>query len=181
RAFGARREDGEGDRQGRRLMRVALIAGVLLLANSAAAQEKPEWAGVWEGRVGTYPVRLRIDADGGPARGAYGYLSSLEPIALTEEDSEGGWIEKSPDGEPSALWEFREQTGNELRGTWRQGQRSLPFDLAPLAWIAGEYSGPCSSDAFLAPRIAGGDVLGTPAELDGWRYTAQSYQPPAHF
>lgn len=162
-------------------MRAALVAGALLLANSAAAQEKPEWAGVWEGRVGTYPVRLCIDADGGPARGAYYYLSSLEPIAITEEDGEGGWIEKSPDGGPSALWEFREQTGKELRGTWRQGQRRLPFDLAPLAWIAGEYSGPCSSDAFLTPRIAGGDVLGTPAELDGWRYTAQSYQPPAHF
>ena len=162
-------------------MRAGFLLPALLLAAPAAAQETPEWAGVWDGRVGTYPVRLCIDAHGGPARGAYYYLSRLEPIAITEEDGEGGWIEKTPDGEASALWEFVEQTGEELRGTWRQGRRSLPFALAPLAWTAGEYSGPCSSDAFLGPRIAGGEVLEEAAGLDGWRYTAQTYRPPAHF
>jgi len=162
-------------------MRAALILPALLFAAPSAAQERPEWAGVWEGRVGSYPVRLCIDAYGGPARGAYYYLSRLDPIAITEEDGEGGWIEKTPEGEYSALWEFVEQTGRELRGTWRQGRRSLPFNLAPLTWTAGEYSGPCSSDAFLGPRIAGGEVLEEPTELDGWRYTAQSYRPPPHF
>lgn len=162
-------------------MRVAPAILALFLAAPAAAQHKPDWAGVWDGRIGTYPVRLCIDAEGGPASGAYYYRSQLEPIAITEEDGEGGWIEKSADDQPSALWEFAEQTGDRLRGTWRQGRRNLPFDLSPVAWTAGEYSGPCSSDAFLTPRIAGGEVVSEPAELDGWRYTAQSYHPPKHF
>ena len=154
----------------------------LLMAAPAAAQETPEWAGVWDGRVGSYPVRLCIDGWGdGPARGAYYYLSQLEPIALSEEDGEGGWIERAPDGEQQARWEFAEQTGERLRGIWRQGRRGLPFDLKPVAWDAGEYGGPCGSDAFLGPRMAGGEVLSAPAELAGWRYTAQTYRPPAHF
>lgn len=162
-------------------MRALLALSALLLAAPIAAQDKPEWAGVWDGRVGTYPVRLCIDAEGGPANGAYYYLSQLEPVAITEEDGEGGWIEKAAGGDPSALWEFVEQTGDRLRGTWRQGRRSLPFDLKPMAWAAGEYSGPCSSDAFLDPRIGGGEIVPEPAELDGWRYTTQSYRPPEHF
>lgn len=163
------------------MTRAALLLSALLAAAPVAAQESPEWAGVWEGRVGTHPVRLCIDSHGGPARGGYYYLSRLEPIPITEEDGEGGWIERTPEGEPSALWEFVEQTGQELRGTWRQGSRSLRFELTPLAWTAPEYAGPCSSDAFLGPRIAGGEVLTRPAELNGWRFTEQTYHPPAHF
>ena len=96
--------------------RACIVLGLLFMTLSmpAAAQESPAWAGVWEGRVGTYPVRLCIDSHGGPARGAYYYLSRLEPIPITEEDGEGGWIERMPEGEPSALWEFIEQNGE----TW---------------------------------------------------------------
>lgn len=163
-------------------MRRVLAAALAMLAVPAAAQDAPEWVGVWEGRVGTYPVRLCIDQWGQqPARGAYYYLSRLEPIALSEEDGEGGWIERAEDGEPQALWQFVEQTVERLRGTWRQGRRSLPFDLKPVAWTSIDEGGSCGSDAFLAPRVAGGQLLSAPAELDGWRYTAQSYRPPAHF
>jgi hypothetical protein len=127
-------------------------------------------------------VRLCIDSWGDqPARGAYYYLSQLEPIALSEEDGEGGWIERAPDGEQQALWEFAEQTGERLRGTWRQGRRSLPFELTPAAWTSPDEDGPCGSDSFLAPRVAGGEVLSAPAELEGWRYTALTYRAPAHF
>jgi hypothetical protein len=163
-------------------MRRWLPAVLALLAAPAAAQDTPAWVGVWEGRVGTYPVRLCIDSWGDqPARGAYYYLSQLEPIALSEEDGEGGWIERAPDGEQQALWEFAEQSGTRLRGTWRQGRRRLPFDLKPAAWTSADEGGPCGSDAFLGPRIAGGEVLSAPAELAAWRYTALTYRPPEHF
>ncbi len=163
-------------------MRCWVAAVLALLAAPAAAQEAPVWVGVWEGRVGTYPVRLCIDTWGDqPARGAYYYLSQLEPIALSEEDGEGGWIERAPDGEQQALWEFAQQDGERLRGTWRQGRRRLPFDLRPLAWISADDGEPCGSEAFLGPRIAGGQVMSEPAELKGWRYTVQTYRPPAHF
>jgi hypothetical protein len=163
-------------------MRGLALLAALLLAVPASAQDSPAWVGVWGGKVGTSPVRLCIDAWGdGPARGGYYYLSRLEPIPLTDEDGEGGWIERAPDGEQQALWEFAQQDGERLRGTWRQGPRSLPFDLKPIAWTTADEDGPCGSDAFLGPRVAGGEVLSAPAELDGWRYTALTYRPPAHF
>jgi hypothetical protein len=163
-------------------MRRWLAALLALFAVPATAQDAPAWVGVWEGRVGTYPVRLCIDVWGDqPARGAYYYLSQFEPIAITEEGGEGGWIERAPDGEQQALWEFAQQDGRQLRGTWRQGRRRLPFELTPIAWITANEDGPCGSDRFLAPRAAGGEVLSKPAEFDGWRYTALTYRPPAHF
>jgi hypothetical protein len=116
-----------------------------------------------------------------PARGAYYYLSRLEPIAISEQDGEGGWTERAPDGEQQALWEFAEQTGERLRGTWRQGRRSLPFELSPLGRSSTDETEPCASDDFLGPRIAGGEILAGPAELDGWRYTALTFRPPSHF
>lgn len=162
-------------------MRRWLSLLALLAATPAAAQDAPAWVGVWEGKVGTFPVRLCIDGSGdGPARGAYYYLSQLEPISLSEEDGEGGWIEHGS-SDPDALWAFAEQTGTRLRGTWRRGSRSLPFDLTPVAWTEGEWGGSCSSAAFLEPRLGRGRVVSEPAELAGWRYTRQSYQPAAHF
>src|SRR5687768_12550730 len=116
-------------------MRRLLPALTVLAAAPLSAQETPLWVGVWEGRIGVYPVNLCIDAWGeGPARGSYYYLSQLEPIALTEQDGEGGWIEIAPGGDAGALWEFAEQTGERLRGTWRQGRNSLPFELEPVPW-----------------------------------------------
>ena len=77
-----------------------LAALLALLATPAAAQDAPAWAGAWEGRVGTFPVRLCIDSWGDqPARGAYYYLSQLEPIALSEEDGEGGELGLGGDGD----------------------------------------------------------------------------------
>jgi hypothetical protein len=154
----------------------------LLFAVPAVAQDRPEWVGVWDGRVGNLPVRLCIDAwAGSPARGSYYYLSQLEPISLTDYDSEGGWTEQAAGSDATAEWDFAERSAKALRGTWRQGRRSLPFALTPLAWSEGDWGGPCSSAAFLAPRVGGGTVLSSQAELAGWRYTTKKYRPAARF
>jgi hypothetical protein len=155
------------------------LLGALLLAAPAAAQDKPAWVGVWQGKVGKYPVRLCIEGDDIPGRGSYYYLSRLEPISLSEEDGEGGWIERA--AETEARWEFAEQTGQRLKGTWRQGKRSLPFDLKPIAWTKGDWGGPCSAAAFVEPLMAGGSVAEKPAEFEGQSYAEQSYVPPKHF
>jgi len=163
-------------------MRRWLATLLALLAAPAAAQETPAWVGVWEGKVGSYPVRLCIDVRGDrPARGSYYYLSQLEPIALTEEDGEGGWIELGAGWERQALWEFAEQSGERLRGAWRQGRRSLPFDLKPIAWAADAVDEPCTSAAFNQPRLGGGSIVSEEARLPGLTYTRHSYRPAAHF
>lgn len=158
-----------------------LLLAVLVLAAPAQAQDAPEWVGVWEGRVGNAPVRACLDgyADS-PGRGAYYYLSRLEPMALNEEDGEGGWIERAPGSETEALWEFAELSAARMRGTWRQGARSLAFDLRPVKWTEGEWGGPCSSDAFLGPRAGKAGATPEQAELAGWRYTRLTWNPPAH-
>lgn len=155
----------------------------LALAAPAAAQDKPAWVGVWEGRVGTSPVRLCIDVLGsdGRARGSYYYLSRLEPISLSDDDSEGGWTEQAAGSDETALWEFAEQTGARLRGTWRQDRRNLPFELAPVAWSEGEWGGPCSSATFLEPRVRSPEFATEPATLEGWSFTRHVFVPPAHF
>lgn len=162
-------------------MRRLLALALALVALPAAAQDQPEpeWAGVWEGRIATYPVRLCVYTYGdGRARGSYYYLSQLEPIQLGDEEGKGGWIERA--GEREAQWQFSELSAIHLRGTWSQGTRRLRFDLRPVAWTESEWGGPCSSAAFVEPLLAGGRVVEEPAAFEGWPYTEHSYLPPAH-
>jgi hypothetical protein len=110
------------------MRRLALLA--LLAAAPAQAQDRPEWAGLWEGRVGTFPVRMcldgaaQVDASG---RGSYYYLSRLEPIQLEELGGEYiEWVERAPGSDAEAKWEFDFLSATVARGTWRQGRRSWP-------------------------------------------------------
>ncbi len=152
------------------------------LAVPASAQDLPPWVGVWEGTIGSYPVGACFESFGeGPGRGAYYYLSRLETISLNEEDGEITWLESAAGSESEAFWQPA-MSATHIGGLWmQQGRRNLPIDLKPVAWAAGEWGGPCSSAAFLAPRLGGGDIVAEDAELDGWRYTRRSYRPPAHF
>lgn len=161
---------------------LAALAALPLAVPAAAQDDKPAWVGVWAGTVGRSPVRLCIDTWGdGNARGAYYYLSVLEPIALSDYDSEQGWTESAPDGGDTADWVFTEQSATALRGNWRRQRVVHPFALAPVAWTEGEWGGPCSSEAFLGPRLGGGSVVDEPAVHEGWRYTKRIYRPAPQF
>jgi hypothetical protein len=151
----------------------------------AQAQERPAWFGLWEGHVGRNQVRACFDSwDDSSGRGSYYYLRYLEPIALRQDAGER-WEEWVPGGEAGAEWHFSELSGTRLRGTWRQGARSLPFALAPVAWDADEAESPCASAAFLQPRLAGGRVV-TEAAASGplaprsFPLTRHVYRPPPH-
>lgn len=164
------------------MMRWFLALLALCATAPLRAQEGPEWAGVWEGRIGNLPVRACFDAwSDSPGRGSYYYLRYLEPISLSEEDGEGGWIERAPGAETEARWEFAELSATRMRGTWRQGGRNLPFSLDPVAWEDHDEQGPCGSEQFVGPRLQGGKVVHDSAEFEGLRYTKTSFQPPASF
>ena len=144
------------------MKRWALAWLAFLIAVPAAAQERPGWAGVWQGRIGTYPVRMCVDVWGdGLARGSYYYMSRLEPIALAEEDGEITWIEGAGT-DAEAFWQPSETTATRLRGIWMQG-------------------GPCSAPEFLAPRVKPAEFTTERGSLEGWQYTTRGYRPPAHF
>ena len=160
------------------------ILGLLAasIALPASAQDLPPWVGVWEGRIGTYPVRACLESFGeGPGRGSYYYLSRLETISLSEEEGEITWKESAAGSESDAFWQPSEMSAARVRGTWLQGNRKLPFDLTPVRWTKGEWEEPCASAEFLGPRLRGGEVVAEDAELDGWKYTRWTYRPPAHF
>jgi hypothetical protein len=54
------------------------------LALSAPVQAAPAWHGVWQGSVGTLPVRACLQERSETYRnGSYYYLSRLQPIALS--------------------------------------------------------------------------------------------------
>jgi hypothetical protein len=163
-------------------MRPLLAALALLAATPSAAQDTPEWAGVWEGRIGSYSVRACFDGFGdGPGRGSYYYLSQLEPISLSEEEGEITWIERAATGDAEAFWQPSEMTATRVRGIWMQGSRQLPIDLRPVRWTDGEWGGPCGSAAFLAPRVRPAQFASEDASLEGWTYTRRIFRPPAHF
>ncbi len=163
-------------------MRCLLLAPALLLAAPAVAQQAdPSWVGVWEGRVGRFPVRLCLDSwgDDVPGRGSYYYLSQLEPISLSDA-GDTMWIERAPGSDKEAEWFFEQVIGDAARGLWRQGSRELRFELKRVPWSEGDWGGACSSAAYIDPRLSGGDVAEKPATLDGWEYAEHSFKPPAH-
>jgi hypothetical protein len=155
----------------------------LLVATPAAAQDAaPAWAGVWQGRIGTYPVRVCLDSwgDDVPGRGSYYYLSQLEPISLTDA-GDGMWIERASGSDNEAEWFIEQITGKVMRGMWRQGARTLRFELNPLTWSEGDGGEACGSPEFLAPRLSTPRFRSDPAERDGLTYSRRTFIPPAHW
>ncbi len=155
-----------------------------LLATPAVAQDKPAWVGVWEGRIGSYPVRACFDTSGGGGwgRGSYYYRSRLEPLSLVEDEDGGRWTEHTQGSATGATWQFTEQSASRLRGTWRQGRRSLAFELTPVAWTEGEWGGPCGSEAYIAPRLQGlFEIRQRPGQLGDFAYEFHTLVPPEQF
>lgn len=165
-------------------MRRLLPALALLAAAPASAQETaPAWEGVWEGKVGRFPVRVCLNRWGEdvPGRGSYYYLSRLEPLSLADA-GDGMWIESAPNSESEAEWFIEQIAEGTMRGLWRQGERELRFELRPVAWEETEFEeGPCGSHAFIEPLIQGGETHYADAEFEGLRYVRTFYRPPASF
>lgn len=134
----------------------------------ASAQAAPAWHGVWQGTIGTLPVRACLQQRSETYRnGSYYYLSRLQPIPLSHED-DGGWSEENDSGR----WTVT-ANGQRLTGTWRGGGKALPIALARVA-AAGDED-PCGSDAFIAPRLRPIKITAKPARQDGFAYTEQVY------
>ncbi|MFC4254608.1 hypothetical protein GRI97_04170 [Altererythrobacter xixiisoli] len=148
-------------------------------AGPAAAQDQT--GKVWQGKIGNLPVRVCFDGEGSDGRGAYYYTSQLRPIGLNAGEQSGQWTERVNYKDSDATWQIAEITDRHLRGTWRQGSKQLPIDLQAVAWTAAEWSGPCSSDAFLSARMVAPRFADAPKRLGNWAYTERVYQPPAHY
>ncbi len=169
-----------------------LIAAVCVLMLSAPAIAAPDtpWEGVYEGTVGRYPVTACFQSWGhGGSSGAYYYHSQLKPIRLTGPDDPAVWPElwiESREGErwdekSGPRWSLAAMDGATVRGTWRDGGRTLPIAMKRAEANVSEEDLPCSSPAFLARRAVPATFDRADAALGGFAFTKLFYQPPPHF
>jgi len=150
-----------------------------LLAFAAAAAAPAGLAGIWEGNVGTLPVRACFVQSEWGNFGAYYYLSRLRLIPLeAEEGAAGAFREGSETRSPR--WLVESADGARLSARWTSGGRTLPVRLRRLAGGEGE-EGPCGSLAFHAPRLAGVRTVAARATKDGVAYTRLSLDHRGRF
>jgi hypothetical protein len=149
------------------------LALALAALTAAAPADLP---GIWEGTVGTLPVRACFGRRDGGDFGGYFYRSKLRHIALEPVEGEPAtFLETYSPGEPR--WRVERATAGELGGTWSDGRRRLPIRLAR---VPGKEQG-CDSLAFHGPRLAG--ILPRPsrAAADGTAYTRLVLDPRGRF
>lgn len=148
------------------------MTGLLLALALAAQPAAPANAleGLWEGTVGTLPVRACFAEEG--RFGAYYYMSRLRLIALgADERTAGAFNETVEQGAgPAARWRIARTAGNELSATWTGGGRTLPVRLRRIA-RGSEDENACVSLAFHQPRMAGVHMVSSRARADGSAYT----------
>lgn len=154
---------------------MVVALAMLLAPASAGAASAPAWHGVWQGTIGTLPVRACLQQRGsGFANGSYFYLSRLRPIPLSRE-ADGQWTEEVDGAGPSTgRWTVRSAQADRLVGTWRGGGKALPIALRAVPLTEADES-PCGSGAFIAPRLRPVRITPQPANHTGFAYTELTY------
>lgn len=159
---------------------IALVLGALLPSASLAQPAPvPGLAGIWEGNVGTLPVRACFTTQDWGTFGAYYYTSQLKLLGLEAGDgAPGTYSEVSGDRE--ARWRNVQAAGDSLTATWASGQRTLPVRLHRVAGGGGE-GGACASLDFHQPRLAGVHTVSTRGTVDGTAFTKLTLDTAGHF
>jgi hypothetical protein len=150
---------------------MTMLAPLALLAAATATPSGPaDLPGIWEGTIGTLPVRACFVQREWGTFGAYYYLSRRRLIPLEAPEHGGGFDEGgSADGSPPH-WTIESAGPSQLIARWTARGRTLPVRLARLARMTGEDS-PCSAIAFHRPRLEGVHPVRTRAAKDGVAYT----------
>jgi hypothetical protein len=156
----------------------ALLPAILLGAAGVSPAQAAGEEGVWQGTIGTLPVRacLTRDEDGKWGTGSYFYLSKLEPLRLEAADEGPDLVERemlAADKE-NARWRVVPHGADALGGEWRSGARTLPIALRRVPAAASD-DGPCASDAYLAPRLRPLRATSAPTTQGALRYTKLTY------
>jgi hypothetical protein len=168
---------------------LAFIVGLALnpvsAAQAAEDEESPAWQGVWDGTVGTQPIRACFSYRSYRSFGFYYYKAHLNAIPLQQPDDKRlSFVEGHNDADATApVWELGDAGATQLTAQWKKGKRSLPIRLRRLAGPAfkeGEDQ-PCSGMLFQGPRLEGVRVVDSPATKDGVRYTRLTLDHRGHF
>jgi hypothetical protein len=147
----------------------AIIAAAVVVSPPETAA--PDWQGVWQGTVGTLPVRACLARRGETySVGSYYYLRQLRPIPLRQVAQSRVWTEgEGSDAASLPTWRFH-SIGPVLMGEWRSGARRLPFRLTRLPGLDSDDE-PCGSRLFNIARLRPLRLTQTRAVIDGVGYT----------
>jgi hypothetical protein len=154
-----------------------MLRGLLLLAAAAlppsAEAAEPPWHGVWQGTIGSLPVRVCLQQRGGEfSNGSYYYVRQMKPIALEHQD-DGSWTERADSDAVTGTWKIT-AAGARLTGQWRGAKTALPVSLARVPVADGEED-PCGSDEYIAPRVRPVRVTMKRAKAKGFAFTELTY------
>jgi hypothetical protein len=149
-----------------------LAALVTLTVAAAAPDSSAELPGIWEGHVGTLPVRACFTRRDWGTFGAYYYLSRRQPISLeAEERGESEIFREGPGtGSDRPRWVIEHADADRLTARWTSGTRNLAVRLRRIARMEGEDS-PCGRMAFHQPRLEGLRTVTSRASHDGVGFT----------
>jgi len=147
-----------------------MLAPLLALAAATAPVNSADLAGIWEGTVGTLPVRACFVRRDTEWFGDYYYLSRLQLIPLTANEAGGGFHEGAGNDPSSPGWTIERVDGTQLNARWSNRGRILPVRLRRLAGMTGDDS-PCASPLFHRPRLEGLRTLRSRATVNGVGYT----------
>ena len=145
-----------------------MFAPLIALAAAAAPAAS---AGVWEGTVGTLPVRACFAQQHGDSFGSYYYLSRRRLIALeAEEGASGAFREDNARDSNAPRWVIEGADAGLLTARWTHRGRTLPVRLSRLATANSEQD-QCGGMAYHGPRFEGVRTVSARASLQGVAYT----------
>ncbi len=133
-------------------------------------------SGLYDGTIGKMPIRVCFDA--GSVTGTYYYLEHLKPIALRPDKDEtpGLLVERLGYDDPTGgIWHMAISGQDALSGKWVSAKRNLPIRLKRKPFTKDQFTGPCESPEFLAPRMRGDKVVESEAVFEGVSYTRLRY------
>lgn len=164
-------------------MRAAVLLAVAMLAGSPAIAAIPSerTAGVWDGTVGTLPVRACFVSKSFGDHGAYYYRSKLVAIPLNADDKRPGEFTENWADQKGPRWTISGITNGVMTGRWTSGGKSLPVRLTSVPVKLSEDETACGSDAFFRPRMAGVRTVRSRAMMDGTGIARLALDHRGHF
>jgi hypothetical protein len=150
------------------------LAALALPASALPAAEQSSstsFHGIWQGEIGSLPVRACFGAPASQPSGGYFYLSRLQFIPLEGRGEHVGTYGEGPAGVNAGQWRLAMSGGGVLKGEWSGRGRTLPIRLTRMAAPSSGEETACASRAFHAPRLGGVRAIARPAAVGRFAYT----------
>ena len=163
-------------------MKGALAAIALLAATPAdAAVPNPQIAGVWDGTIGTLPVRACFVHESYGDQGAYYYRSNLVTIPLIADNKKPGEFTENWADQKSPRWMIGGIANGVMTGRWTSGSKNLPVQLTLVPTKLSDDETTCGSQAFFEPRLVGVRTVRSRATMDRAGITRLALDHRGHF